>query len=121
MTAAVETEADRIVVPVALGERSYEILIGDDLIGEAGAFVNAAVAPRQVAVVTDENVAPLHLARLEASLKAAGIAVFSHVLPAGEGTKSFAALEDLLDRLLADGIERGDCVVALGGGVIGDL
>jgi 3-dehydroquinate synthase len=110
-----------VAVPVALGERSYEVLVGPGLIAEAGTRLIAALDARRVAIVTDENVAALHLAPLRASLKQAGLSVVEIVLPAGEGTKCFAELERLLDQLLAARIERRDVVLALGGGVMGDL
>jgi 3-dehydroquinate synthase len=75
---------------------------------------------RRMAIVSDENVAP-HLATLQAALVSAGVASEAIVLPPGEGSKSWAQLETLTDRLLEHGVERGDHVIALGGGVIGDL
>jgi 3-dehydroquinate synthase len=106
---------------VPLGERSYDILIGPGLIGQAGSLMKPVLERPRVFVVTDSNVAPLYLAALEASLDAAGIAHASHVLPAGEATKDFAHLEELLDVLLGAKAERSTTLVALGGGVIGDL
>ena len=110
-----------VAVPVALGERSYQVLVGPGLIAEAGTRLIAALDARRVAIVTDAHVAALHLAPLRASLKQAGLAVVEIILPAGEGTKCFAELERLLDQLLAARIERRDVVLALGGGVMGDL
>ena len=110
-----------VAVPVALGERSYEVLVGPGLIAEAGTRLIAALDARRVAIVTDEHVAALHLAPLRASLKQAGLSIVEIVLPAGEGSKCFAELERLLDQLLAARIERRDVVLALGGGVMGDL
>lgn len=110
-----------VTVPVALAGRSYDILIGRDLIDRAGAEI-ARLAPRaRAAIVTDENVAARHLARLEASLAAAGIASSAIVLKPGEATKNWTDLGKVVDRLLADRLERGDIVIAFGGGVIGDL
>jgi 3-dehydroquinate synthase len=106
---------------VDLGKRSYEIRIGRGLIAEAGALMAPLLKQKRVVVVTDENVAPHHLEGLERSLQAAGIASDSIVLEAGEQSKSFAGLEDLLTRLLDLNIERRTTLVALGGGVIGDL
>ncbi|HVV94156.1 MAG TPA: 3-dehydroquinate synthase [Hyphomicrobiales bacterium] len=111
--------ADRLTVPVTLPGARYDILIGP-VLAEAGAAI-AALGPRQAAIVTDENVAKLYLPAVEASLIAAGIKVAPVVVPPGERSKSFAALERLLDALLDAKIERGDVVVALGGGVVGDL
>src|SRR3546814_9536326 len=76
---------------------------------------------RPLAVVTDANVAAAHLQPFLQSLSAAGIAAKPIALPPGEGTKSWAQLAELIDRLLALGVERNDHVIALGGGVIGDL
>ncbi len=106
---------------VDLGQRSYEILIGRGLIAEAGELMLPVLKQKRVVAVTDANVALHHLEGLERSVRAAGIAIDSIVLEAGEQTKSFAGLENLLTRLLELGIERRTTLVALGGGVIGDL
>jgi 3-dehydroquinate synthase len=108
-------------VPVALGQRSYDILIGQGLLAEAGALIGDMLRGRQAAIVTDDNVAQLHLPALQASLGKADIAHTAIVLPPGEATKSYASLAMLCDRLLLANIERRDLVIALGGGVIGDL
>ena len=107
-------------ITVSLGARSYEVVIEDGLLASAGARLAPLARGRTMAIVTDENVRP-HLATLQASLAAAGVASEAIVLAPGEGSKSWATLETLSDRLLDLGIERGDHVVALGGGVIGDL
>lgn len=108
-------------VTVGLGDRSYDILIGPGLIETAGAEIAARLPGIRVAIVTDGNVAAVHLARLEAGLAAAGVPSVALTLAPGEKTKSFAALQDVVDSVLAARLERGDAVVALGGGVIGDL
>ncbi|QCI64442.1 3-dehydroquinate synthase [Phreatobacter stygius] len=108
-------------VPVALGERSYDILIGAGLIAGAGATIAARFPGRAVAIVTDETVGGLHGQALEQSLDGAGIRHIRISVPAGEATKRFAMLEQVVDQLLAARMERGDLVVALGGGVVGDL
>jgi 3-dehydroquinate synthase len=108
-------------VPVKLGERSYEILIGDGLIEQAGEEISRVLPGARAAIVTDENVAGAHLERLLASLTKSGIAASPVILPAGEKTKSFARLEEAVDGIIAAKLERGDVVIALGGGVIGDL
>jgi 3-dehydroquinate synthase len=108
------------IVPVPLGGRSYEIHIGAGLLGRAGELLKPfarGVAP----VVTDENVARLHLQPFMESLRAGGIDARAIVLPPGEETKSFTGLEKLTRELLGLGVERGGLIVALGGGVIGDL
>src|SRR5262245_5701733 len=109
------------IVPVALAERSYKVLIGPGLLGKAGEHIRALRGTSSCAIVTDENVAPRHLAPLEASLNAAGLGSQAEVLPPGEATKSFPALARLCERLLDMRLERADAVIALGGGVIGDL
>ena len=106
---------------VDLDKRSYEILIGRGLIAEAGKLMLPLLKQKRVVAVTDGNVARHHLEGLERSVRAAGIAIDSIVLEAGEQTKSFAGLENLLNQLLELGIERRTTLVALGGGVIGDL
>jgi 3-dehydroquinate synthase len=110
-------------VPVALGERSYEIHIGAGALKDAGSRIAAVtrVSAAPLAVVTDENVSKFHYRALEESLRAAGFKPEPIVLPPGEHTKSFRFLEELLDRLLALEIERSGLIVAFGGGVIGDL
>ncbi len=109
-------------VPVALGARSYDVLIGPDLLAEAGRLIAGRLGKAKCGIVTDENVARHHLKSLEASLKAEGRFVGpSIVLKPGEATKSFRELAPLSEKLLELGLERGDLVVAFGGGVIGDL
>ncbi|MGO7369151.1 3-dehydroquinate synthase [Rhizobium ruizarguesonis] len=108
-------------VHVPLGERAYDILIGPGLIARAGAEIASRLKGRKAAVVTDENVAPLYLKTLVASLDEAGIASAEVVLPAGEKTKSFEHLITVCDKVLEARVERNDYVIALGGGVIGDL
>lgn len=110
---------DRLTVE--LGERSYDIHIGTGLIERAGALMAPVMTSRRAFVVTDSNVAPLYLGRLTASLDAAGIAWTAKILPAGEGTKDFFHLEALLGAMLDARCERSTMVMALGGGVIGDL
>jgi 3-dehydroquinate synthase len=117
---AATTRAER-TVPVSLGARSYDVLIGPDLLAEAGRLIATRLGKGKCAVVTDENVARYHLPALEASLNAEGRLRGSIVLPAGEATKSFRELGPLCERLLELGVERGDIVVAFGGRVIGDL
>jgi 3-dehydroquinate synthase len=109
------------VVPVDLGTRSYNIEIGPGLIGAAGARIAALDPGAACAIVTDTNVAPLHLEALTASLKASGIRDATVEIPAGEATKSYAGFATVCDAILSARMERGDVVVALGGGVVGDL
>jgi 3-dehydroquinate synthase len=107
------------IVPVALGDRSYEIVIGAGL--DIAALVRPHLPRPWTVIVTDRNVAALHLAPLKQKLAAAGIAAEEVVLEPGEETKSFAVLERLVERLLDLKVERSDAIIALGGGVIGDL
>ena len=111
----------RRTVRVNLGDRSYDILIGPGLIAAAGREIASRLKGRKIAVVTDAHVAPLYLDDFMAALQAEGIEAVSLVLPAGEKTKSFEHLISVCDSVLAARIERNDAVVALGGGVIGDL
>jgi 3-dehydroquinate synthase len=111
----------REALRVKLGTRGYDILVGSGLLGEAGALIAPVVRQKRAIIVTDENVAKLHLARLETGLDASGIAHRAIVLPPGEATKDFAHFSKLCDDVLALGIERGTPLIALGGGVIGDL
>ena len=108
-------------VHVPLGDRAYDVRIGRGLIAAAGAEIGGLLNRPKVAIVTDENVAGAHLGTLQAALERAGISHAALTLPAGEATKSWAALERTVEWLLAGQIERKDVVIALGGGVIGDL
>lgn len=109
------------IIPVALGSRSYDIQIEDGLLDRATEVLAPFIARGRAIVVTDETVAQRQLSRLEASAEAGGVDLHKIVLPAGEGTKNWRQLEQLTDQLLALGVERGDHIIALGGGVIGDL
>ena len=108
-------------IEVGLGARAYPVLIGPGLLAGAGELVRPLLKHPRTAVVTDETVADLHAGALVESLKAAGIEAPLIVLPAGEETKSFAHLAELSGRLLDLKLDRGDLIVALGGGVVGDL
>lgn len=108
-------------VAVSLGSRSYDVLIGAGLIAQAGALIKQRLPGAKCGIVTDETVASHHLAALERGLGNDVDLAGSIVLPAGEATKSFGQLGPLCERLLELGLERGDLVIAFGGGVIGDL
>ncbi len=108
-------------VRVNLAERSYDVRIGEGLIAGAGAEIAPLLQRPRVAVISDETVAALHLDALRDGLGVAGIEVSALTLPPGEATKCWAQLERSVDWLLEQQIERRDVVIALGGGVIGDL
>ncbi len=108
-------------VRVELGARSYDVIIGAGLIDRAGPLLAPVLAGRRAAVVSDTEVAPLYLERLRTSLAAAGFSVTAHVVPAGEATKSWNRLGRLIEALLAARLDRDSTVIALGGGVVGDL
>ncbi|WP_029007905.1 3-dehydroquinate synthase [Azospirillum halopraeferens] len=109
-------------VRVALGARSYDILVGDGILGACGPRIAAITGDRAPVIVTDDTVAGLHLETLRQALAGAGSdAGEPIILPAGEKTKDFAHLERLMDAILARRIERSAVLVALGGGVIGDI
>ena len=118
---AEDADAQPARLRVALAGGGYDVVVGEGLIADAAPYLDEILAGRRVAVVSDETVAGHYLADLRASLDAGGIAHHAIVLPPGEATKDFAHLEGLVDDLLAARIERADTVVALGGGVIGDL
>jgi 3-dehydroquinate synthase len=109
------------IVPVELGTRSYQVHIGPGLIDRAGTALADLLARPRIAVLTDTTVAALHGERLAAALAGQGIAVSTLALPPGEATKGWTHLAQAVEWLLAEKVERGDLVLALGGGVIGDL
>lgn len=108
-------------VAVDLGARSYQVRIGEGLLSRAGAEIAPLLRRKRVAIVTDETVVAAHLPTLTAALSAEGIASTSLALPAGEGTKGWENLARCTEWLLEQKVERKDIVIALGGGVIGDL
>lgn len=121
-TETVPGQADALVeVRVALAGRPYDVLIGPQLSARAAELIGKHLAVAKCAIVTDANVAAYHLEGLAAGLAARGQLAGTKVLPPGEGNKSFAVLQELCETLLAMRLERGDLVLALGGGVIGDL
>jgi 3-dehydroquinate synthase len=120
MTAPLK-HSDPIIVDVALGERAYDIVIGRDVLQSLGRRVAELRPGARTAVVTDRNVAKYWLAKTKASLTEAGIATSHIMVEEGEGSKSYAGLEKVSEALISARIERADLVVALGGGVVGDL
>src|SRR6267142_7171851 len=120
MTAPLK-HSDPITVDVALGERAYDIVIGRDVLRSLGARVAALRPGVRTAIVTDRNVAKHWLEKTEASLSDAGIASSRIIVDEGEGSKTYAGLEQVSEALIEAKIERNDLVIALGGGVVGDL
>lgn len=120
-TEVAENTAEARTVRVELGARSYAIKIGRGLIDVAGEEIAAVLPGARLAVIADAAVAGLHLKRFSASLEAAGLRHKVVTVPQGEGSKCFREYERLCDEVLGARLERGDAVVALGGGVTGDL
>jgi len=110
-----------ITVNVGLGERAYDIVIGRGVLASLGHRTAALKPGAKAAIVTDETVANLHLGATRQALNAAGISATEVVVPAGEASKQFETFERVCEALIAARIERNDVVVALGGGVVGDL
>ena len=109
------------VVPVALGERTYDIAIGRGLLASLGERIKMLRPDAKCAIVTDDEVAKHYLAATEKALTQAGIRSSRIVVPQGEASKSYATYQQVCEQIIAARIERGDLIVALGGGVIGDL
>jgi 3-dehydroquinate synthase len=120
MTAPLRS-GEPIAVQVALGARAYDIIIGRGQLATLGARIKTLRPTAKCVIVTDATVAKRHLSAAEGALKSAGIESLAIVVPEGEGSKSYATFETVCEAILAASIERGDLVVALGGGVIGDL
>src|SRR5437667_8210668 len=113
--------SDAVTVDVALGTRAYDIVIGRDVLASLGARIADLRAGARAAIVTDRNVAIHWLEKTEASLSAAGIASSRIIVAEGDGSKTYAGLEQVSEALIKARIERNDLVIALGGGVVGDL
>ena len=120
MTAPLKHPAS-VTVDVALGDRAYDIVIGRDVLQSLGARVAALRPGARTAIVTDRTVARHWLEPTEASLASAGVPTSRIVVGEGEGSKSYATLTEVSEALIAAKIERNDLVIALGGGVVGDL
>jgi 3-dehydroquinate synthase len=116
-----ENTAMTEIVHVALGERSYPIYVGNDLLDNCGTFAAKHLPQKKVFILTDANVAPLYLARVTQSFENAGFIAHACVVPAGEHSKSIGTYSKVCEEILAHGCERNTTIVALGGGVIGDL
>ena len=109
------------IVPVDLGSRSYEVRIGPGLLDRAAIEIAPFLRRKKIAVITDETVAESHLMQLAASFLSQNITMTALSLPPGEATKGWMQLERTVEWLLEQKVERGDVVVAFGGGVVGDL
>ena len=109
------------VVPVNLGARSYQVRIGEGLIGRIGLEIAPLLRRKKVAIVTDETVAVQHLPAVLEALAVAGISASALTLPPGESTKGWPQFTRTVEWLLEQKVERRDIVIALGGGVVGDL
>src|SRR6201992_1466088 len=120
MTAPLKHSAST-TVDVALGARAYDIVIGRDVLPSLGQRIAALRPGARTAIVTDRTVAKYWLEPTEAALAEAGIATARIVVEEGEGSKSYRGLEQVSEALIAAKIERNDLVIALGGGVGGDL
>jgi len=120
MTAPLK-QGEQILVEVALGERAYDIVIGRDVLQSLGARIAALRPGARTAIVTDRTVAKYWLEKTESSLAQAGIPAARIVVEQGEGSKTYAGLQQVSEALIAARIERNDLVIALGGGVVGDL
>lgn len=110
-------------ITVDLGERSYPIHIGSGLLEHTGEYCKQAGFAQHspLLVVSDSEVAPRYLAKVETSLHSSGYTVVSHVIPAGEASKSLAVYEEVVTTAIQAGLDRSSAVLALGGGVVGDL
>src|SRR5271163_90233 len=120
MTAPLK-HTDSVIVDVALGDRTYDIVIGRNTLVSLGKRIAALRPGARTALVTDRNVASHWLEKTEAALSQVGIATSRIVVDEGEGSKTYAGLEQVGEALISAKIERNDLVVALGGGVVGDL
>lgn len=118
----ISQEAELTRVRVELGDDSYDVLVGQNLLGRTGELAASHwKSPKRCAIVTDANVGPLYGETVSASLKSAGFDPLTITVPAGEPSKSMPEVENVCRQMLAAGLDRSAFVVALGGGVIGDL
>jgi 3-dehydroquinate synthase len=108
-------------VPVALSKNPYEVVVGSGILSNTGELVREILPPGKCALITDANIAPLYAETVSRSLGKTGFIPTLVTIPAGEKSKSLSLAETLCDRMISAGLDRGTFVVALGGGVIGDL
>ncbi|MEO6847759.1 MAG: 3-dehydroquinate synthase [Chthoniobacterales bacterium] len=110
-----------MLISVNTANGNYPVHIESGLLDSAGKIIAAAIPAKRIGVITDENVHALYGKRLEKSLRDAGITPHEIIIPAGEKSKSFASLEQICDALISAGLDRSSGVIALGGGVVGDV
>ncbi|MGC1479719.1 MAG: 3-dehydroquinate synthase [Chthoniobacterales bacterium] len=113
--------ASLISVEVPLAANGYEVWIGDGLLGRCGERVRGVLSGKNVALVTDSNVGPIYATSVANSLEGAGFAVTPITVAAGEASKRFECVEEICDAMIEAGLDRNAGLVALGGGVVGDL
>lgn len=110
-----------MIVSVPLQRSPYDVHVGPGLVDQAGALASGVIKPGRCALISDSNVAPLYAGRVSESLRAAGFEPVTLLAPAGESSKSMAQASSLCEQMIAAGLDRSSAVVALGGGVVGDL
>ena len=116
------TKTLRVDLSQSAPSPSYDIVVGEGLLAEAGSLLESRLGKRPCVIVSDSNVAPLYAKKLESSLSGAGHSVLKTIVfPAGEASKNFAQVEAILNDFLAAGIDRKTAIIALGGGVTGDM
>ncbi len=108
-------------IPVLLKNKPYEIIVGHGILARAGEFIRQSLPAGRCGLITDANVAPHYAGTVRQSLEKAGFTVTTVTIPAGEKSKSLSEAEKICDQLIAAGLDRSACIVALGGGVVGDL
>ncbi len=108
-------------IPVLLSSNPYEVVVGNGTLGRTGHFISQVVSPGHCALLTDENVAVYYAETVIRSLQKEGFAVTRIVIPSGESSKSMQMAEHVCDQMITGGLDRKSCLIALGGGVIGDL
>ena len=110
-----------MIIPVPLQRSPYDVHVGAGLLAKSGGLTASVVKPGRCAIITDSNVGPLYAQPVGDSLREAGFDVTTLVSPAGESSKSMSEAAALCDRMISAGLDRNSCLVALGGGVVGDL
>lgn len=112
-----------MIIKVNLGERGYPIIIQNGLLGKIGTLnaLRSTLYARRIVIITDRNVAPLYLNKVVSSLRKEGLKYTSYIIPAGESQKSLATVNKIYDFLIWNKVERNDVIIALGGGVTGDI